>query len=423
MTPFAVTPCASTGPGGSSTRAVACCSRGRRRAGRRTVRDTHWPGRPRVRRGRRRGRAPAVPALVHRGIAGAVYAGVGAGLRAASRGLDAVADRRRPRLEDSRRAVPAPRGQRAHRRPARRGAAGAGDPDGGAPAAARRGARRRRPCAAAYPGPRGASWCSCTACARTSLLGPGRRPLGTTYAEALAAAGLDPGLAARQHRPRPARQRRRPGRAAAATRRRVAGRGRRGSRWWATRWAAWCPGRRAPSRPAAGPAVDRPGHRRGDPRHPAPRRPSPAGVGHGQPRPGPAARDRRVRADPRLALGGRPRPRAGLAEDVPPLPHARYRLVAATLTRSAAAPGGARGRATSGPGARRRTAATARRRAVPGRRRAARGRRRPLRPAQPPARCHDGAAGDAWLAGAGHRVESAVGEQGRIIAWNCPCCG
>ena len=41
----------------------------------------------------------------------------------------------------------------------------------------------------------------------------------------------------------------------------------------------------------------------------------------------------------------------GLAEDVPPLPHARYRLVAATLTALAAAPGrGCRGR-PAGPGA------------------------------------------------------------------------
>ena len=75
---------------------------------------------------------------------------------------------------------------------------------------------------------------------------------------------------------------------------------------------------------------------------------------------------------------------AGLAEDVPPLPHARYRLVAATLTTRPRHPVGhvvgdllvrvpsAYGRDRCGA------------RAVPRRRRAARRPDRPLRPAQPP---------------------------------------
>ena len=75
---------------------------------------------------------------------------------------------------------------------------------------------------------------------------------------------------------------------------------------------------------------------------------------------------------------------AGLAEDVPPLPHARYRLVAATLTGSPRHPVG-HVSATCWCGCPRRTAGTGcGRRAVPGRRRAARRAHRPLRPAQPP---------------------------------------
>ena len=82
------------------------------------------------------------------------------------------------------------------------------------------------------------------------------------------------------------------------------------------------------------PSVGRPGHRRGHPRHAAPRRPA-------------RRRGRRGRAGPgrlpETAAFGRILDQRsagvldlveGLADDVPPLPHARYHLVSATLTRS-----------------------------------------------------------------------------------------
>lgn len=70
----------------------------------RTVRDTHvaWADRTHaLLRLPTRG-ASRLPELMHRGIAGGVYAGLGAGLRAAGRGLDAAAGRDLgPRLEDT----------------------------------------------------------------------------------------------------------------------------------------------------------------------------------------------------------------------------------------------------------------------------------------------------------------------------------
>src|SRR5689334_9514098 len=70
-----------------------------------TVRDTHtaWVDRIYdVVQGRQRRRNPAE--LIHRGVAGAVYGGLGLGLRAASVGLDkAAATGLGPRLEDDRR--------------------------------------------------------------------------------------------------------------------------------------------------------------------------------------------------------------------------------------------------------------------------------------------------------------------------------
>ena len=140
---------------------------------------------------------------------------------------------------------------------------------------------------------------------------------------------------------------------------RLAGRRSTGSPWSATRWAALV--MRAAGAVAAEvrAAVDRPGHRRRHPRHPAPRRPARPRGRPRQPGPGPAARDRRLRPDPRLALGRRPRPRApASAEDVPPLPHARYHLVVGDPDPLAAPPGRPRARATSWCGCRRRTAAT-----------------------------------------------------------------
>lgn len=69
-----------------------------------TVRDTHlaWADRVRGALHRPTYGAARVPQLVHRGIAGGVYAGVGAGLRATSRGLGALAERDLgPGLEDT----------------------------------------------------------------------------------------------------------------------------------------------------------------------------------------------------------------------------------------------------------------------------------------------------------------------------------
>jgi hypothetical protein len=71
----------------------------------RTVRDTHlaWSGRVYAAVQRPTGGAAALPRVVHHGIAGAVYTGIGAGLRVASLGLGAVAATGRgPRLEASR---------------------------------------------------------------------------------------------------------------------------------------------------------------------------------------------------------------------------------------------------------------------------------------------------------------------------------
>lgn len=74
----------------------------------RSVRDTHlaWADRAHGVALRASGRTSTVPEVVHRGIASAVYAGLGAGLRATSRGLDRLAATGvGPRLED------APRGR------------------------------------------------------------------------------------------------------------------------------------------------------------------------------------------------------------------------------------------------------------------------------------------------------------------------
>ncbi|WP_460809103.1 esterase/lipase family protein [Nocardioides salsibiostraticola] len=68
-----------------------------------TARDTHFAIADRVHAVARRGTggASTVPEVVHRGIAGAVYGGLGVGLRAASTGLDRVAATGvGPRLED-----------------------------------------------------------------------------------------------------------------------------------------------------------------------------------------------------------------------------------------------------------------------------------------------------------------------------------
>ena len=60
----------------------------------RSVRDTHlaWADRAHGLARRASGGGSTLPEVVHRGIAGAVYAGLGAGLRAASLGLDKLAE-------------------------------------------------------------------------------------------------------------------------------------------------------------------------------------------------------------------------------------------------------------------------------------------------------------------------------------------
>ena len=211
----------------------------------RTVRDTHlaWPTGS-------TGSAAASPAppvprsaeVVHRGIAAAVYGGLGAGLRAASRGLDAVAAsgvgprleaaprgrflssavngligdrlvRERPRL-----AIPMAVRARRPRRPAR-----PPRPGGGVPRA-----------------PERRSWSSCTACARTrSHWDRGRDEVGTTYGEALAERGWTPVFLRANTGLRAAARTasRWPPCCSAWSRR---GRSRSpGSRWSATRWAGW----------------------------------------------------------------------------------------------------------------------------------------------------------------------------------------
>lgn len=71
----------------------------------RTVRDTHlgWSGRVHGALRRPTGGVAEIPRVIHHGIAGAVYAGLGFGLRAASAGLGIVAaSGRGPRLEATR---------------------------------------------------------------------------------------------------------------------------------------------------------------------------------------------------------------------------------------------------------------------------------------------------------------------------------
>ena len=69
-----------------------------------SVRDTHlaWSGRAHGATRRATGGASAVPEAIHHGIASAVYGGLGAGLRAASKGFDkAAASGYGPRLEST----------------------------------------------------------------------------------------------------------------------------------------------------------------------------------------------------------------------------------------------------------------------------------------------------------------------------------
>ena len=170
-------------------------------------------------------------------------------------------------------------------------------------------------------------------CENESYWDRAARPARHDVRRAAGRRGLDAGPAARQHRAAAARERRRAGRPAPRPGRRVAGGGR-----------ADRPGRPLDGRPghAGGrrgrhrgrPALDRAGHRRRHPRHPPPRRAA---------RPGRRRGSRGLGRLPESAAFGRILDWRstgvldlveGLAEDVPALPHARYRLVAATVTAS-----------------------------------------------------------------------------------------
>ena len=218
-------------------------------------------------------------------------------------------------------------------------------------------------------------WSSCTASARPTSHWDRRRAGDAAAATASRLAAehrLDPGLPAREHRPADRRERRRAGLAARRPGGRLAdrrtpdraGRALDGRPGHARRLRGRAP---TPAQP-----LDRPGHRRGHPRHAAPRR---------------AARARASRSGAR-ALGLLPESapfgrileyrsvgildlRGGLAHDVQNLPHARYHLVAATLAALAPAPGqrGARRPAGALPVGDRTPAPRAG--DVPGRRRAA----------------------------------------------------
>ena len=78
----------------------------------------------------------------------------------------------------------------------------------------------------------------------------------------------------------------------------------------------------------------RPGHRRGHAGHPSPRRPARTRRPRRRPGARPGSRVGAVRSDPGLSLDGDPRPARGPGAGPPPVAHARYRLVAATLAGS-----------------------------------------------------------------------------------------
>ena len=265
--------------------------------------------------------------------------------------------------------VPQLRGQRPDRRPPRAGATPAGDPDVGARGRPRRGARPRRPRRGVPRCRPGGSWCFLHGlCENEESWDLHRDEVGTTYGESLAAQGWTPvflrantGLSLREN-----------GVALTALLQRLV------EEW---------PGEVDPHR--AGRALD---GRAGDARRRAPSRPRPRCPGPGSSptssRSAPRTSARRWRRTSVTAAGrspGCPRPRrsarildwrsvgvhdlvAGLAEDVPALPHARYRLVVAPrsptrprhpvgaflgdlLVRAPSAYGRERGRADLFPGA------------------------------------------------------------------------
>ena len=312
-----------------------------------TVRDVHGAVARRVLRRHRPGDRRLVAAGPRPSTSGCprpVYAGVGAGLRATSRGLRA-ADRRGvgARIEDTpRRPAPGLGRQRPDRGPAGRAAVRAGDHAGRAPPRPRRAARRRRPLAEAFP--------AATPDLVVFLHGLGeaddawdrrarrdRRQL--RQAAGRGRAAWTPGLPAGEHRPADRRERRRAGLAARRPGGRLAHR-RTPDRAGRALDGRADHARRLRGRHRRRPAVEHAGDRRRHARHAAPRgapgarrRPRAPGRWAGCPS------RRRSAGSWSTARSASSTCAAGLAPDVQNLPHARYHLVAATLAGSPPAPG------------------------------------------------------------------------------------
>ena len=311
----------------------------------RTVRDTHLAWTDRVHGIGRRvtgATGASIGEVLHRGIAGAVYGGLGAGLRAASRGLDSAASTGvGPRLESAPKgrflssAVNGLIGDRLERE----------RPRLAIPMAVRAGGRDvaldRDALAAAYPGAGGRIVVLLHGlCENEEFWDLHREEVGTTYAESLAAQGWTPvllrantGLSLREN-----------GVALTALLQRLV------EEWPTEVTRVALVGHsmgglvmRAAAAVATGAAVPWTGLVTDVVSLGAPHLGAPlaAYVGHGS---------RALARLPEAAAFGRILDLrsigvhdlvAGLAEDVPALPHARYRLVSATLTASPRHPVGA----------------------------------------------------------------------------------
>ena len=302
-----------------------------------------WPGRDRVhgigRSGHRRDR-PVAGDVLHRGIAGAVYGGPRRRPAGRSR---AAWTRWPPRApgrgwrRDPRGRFLSSRGQRPDRRPARARAAAAGDPDGGARRRARRARSTATALAAAYPdADRPGRRAPARPLRGRVVLGPApRRAAARRTPRRWPPTGWTPvllrantGLSLRANGVALTALLRAPGRGLAGRGDRVALVGHSmGGLVIRAAAAVATPGGGAVDRgwsPTSSPSARRTSARR-----------SPAGSVTGAGRSARLPEVCGVRPDPRPALGRRPRPRRRAStEDVPPLPHARYRLVSATLQRA-----------------------------------------------------------------------------------------
>ena len=281
----------------------------------RSVRDTHlaWADRAHGVARRASGGGSTLPEVVHRGIAGAVYAGLGVGLRGAAAGFDRLASTGiGPGLEDGPRgrfvssAVNGLIGDRLLRE----------RPQLAIPMAARVDGHdvdidRRRAGGGVPRGDGSAGRLPARALRERGLLELPPRPHRHDVRRGAGRPRLDPGLPARQHRPPAAGERRRPGGADAAAGGRLAGAGHpgRAGRTLAG-WPGDARGRGGGGRASrVGQRLEPAGQRRDHARHAAPRRPDRLGDRPRQPRARRGARDGGVRPDPRLALGRRARPR------------------------------------------------------------------------------------------------------------------